>query len=312
MNMDLSIPDTDMSSVIQTFQQDGIAIVKNFAPQELLQQMKQEIIGLCAQWKGEETVEFATDINQTEQQGKNDYFITSACEARFFWEPSSDKIVQANPADTLKKINKVGHGLHEIEGVFKKYAHSPKIKQLVRQLGYVSPVLPQSMYILKNPLIGGEVCSHQDASFLFTEPRQTVLGLWLALDEATLENGCLWYRPGSHKEPVRRHFQRVPSQNGSVKLEFQHFSTPFSSPLEGNTANNDPEYLKKNGFVAAPCSPGDLVLISPCVDHLSLPNTSKLPRHTFQLHLVEGPDQGVVWHELNWLQYPKGRSFPRM
>ena len=32
----------------------------------------------------------------------------------------------------------------------------------------------------------------QDSTFLFTEPHQTCLGLWLALDDATLENGCLW------------------------------------------------------------------------------------------------------------------------
>eukprot|EP00662_Eupelagonemidae_sp_cell21_P037102 gene37102-30724_t len=51
-------------------------------------------------------------------------------------------------------------------------------------------------------------------------------------------------------------------------------------------------------------------MIHGAVDHCSLPNTSDLPRHSFQLHMVEGPSQGVQWHPKNWLQYGDGRPFP--
>lgn len=44
----------------------------------------------------------------------------------------------------------------------------------------------------------GHVSPHQDASFLYTEPLGRVLGMWIALEDATLENGCLWFIPGSH------------------------------------------------------------------------------------------------------------------
>ena len=54
------------------------------------------------------------------------------------------------------------------------------------------------------------------------------------------------------------------------------------------------------------CKAGDLLAFPGLLDHLSLPNTSDAPRHTFQLHLVEGPRAGVTWHERNWLQYPTG------
>ena len=53
--------------------------------------------------------------------------------------------------------------------------------------------------------------SHQDSTFLLTEPRQTCLGLWLALQEAHLLNGCLWVRPKSHRERLRRVFKRNPA-----------------------------------------------------------------------------------------------------
>jgi len=42
------------------------------------------------------------------------------------------------------------------------------------------------------------VVPHQDGSFLYTEPLK-VMGLWLALEDATVDNGCLSFIPGSHK-----------------------------------------------------------------------------------------------------------------
>jgi ectoine hydroxylase-related dioxygenase (phytanoyl-CoA dioxygenase family) len=57
------------------------------------------------------------------------------------------------------------------------------------------------MYIFKNSKIGGEVSMHKDSSFLITDPL-TVCGVWVSLDEATKENGCMWGVPGSHlKKP---------------------------------------------------------------------------------------------------------------
>ena len=48
---------------------------------------------------------------------------------------------------------------------------------------------------VQQPKIGGEVAVHQDSTFLYTDP-PTVVGLWLALEDATKENGCLWHLPG--------------------------------------------------------------------------------------------------------------------
>lgn len=42
------------------------------------------------------------------------------------------------------------------------------------------------------------VTSHQDATFLYTEPLGRVMGMWIALEDATENNGCLWFIPGSH------------------------------------------------------------------------------------------------------------------
>merc|ERR1712012_793043 len=96
-------------------------------------------------------------------------------------------------------LNKVGHGLHYLPP-FLNYATSSKLKEVVTELGYVDPCIVQSMYIFKHPNVSSEVTSHQDSTFLHTSPRQTCLGCWLALDDVTLDNGCLWIRPKSFHE----------------------------------------------------------------------------------------------------------------
>ena len=54
----------------------------------------------------------------------------------------------------------------------------------------------QSMLIFKQPFVGGEVVPHQDSCFVTTDPLSCV-GIWLALEDATQENGCLWTLPGA-------------------------------------------------------------------------------------------------------------------
>ncbi len=56
-------------------------------------------------------------------------------------------------------------------------------------------LFPDSCPALQQPRIGGQVSVHQDATFLYTDP-PTVIGLWVALEDATKENGCLWSLPG--------------------------------------------------------------------------------------------------------------------
>jgi len=127
------------------------------------------------------------------------------------------------------------------------------------------------MYIFKQAIIGGEVTSHQDSTFLYTTPKQTCIGLWLALDEATLENGCLWVRPGSHKERVRRQFVRNPEHFGKSltgdgedgdsskpqmifrKLHYEDDDITWEGGL--------PTDLHHSGFVPVPCKAGKSALV---------------------------------------------------
>eukprot|EP00593_Proboscia_inermis_P001909 CAMPEP_0171293620 /NCGR_PEP_ID=MMETSP0816-20121228/1921_1 /TAXON_ID=420281 /ORGANISM="Proboscia inermis, Strain CCAP1064/1" /LENGTH=282 /DNA_ID=CAMNT_0011764679 /DNA_START=686 /DNA_END=1534 /DNA_ORIENTATION=- len=273
-------------------------------------------------------------------------------------------------SEQINALNKAGHGLHLCPNTpFHTYTHSSKLLNLVNELGWIDPVVPQSMYICKPPNgIGSEVTSHQDSTFLYTTPKQTCLGLWLALDDATLENGCLWVRQRSHFEPLRRKFSRNPEYfsktvagsdaqttgttthtdegtTSSPPPPQMLFEDCVDTPLPPNHGETTDEHqsvgssstaasqhavvtwegslpekswplpctgLFESGFIPVEVKAGDLVVFPGRLDHLSLPNYSTAQRHTFQLHLVEGPDAGIIWDAGNWLQYPKGMEFARM
>ena len=93
--------------------------------------------------------------------------------------------------------------------MFDAFSRQPVIAEAAASIGFTDPKLLQSMYIFKQPHIGGEVTCHQDSTFLYTDP-MTVVGFWVALEDATLENGCLWAQPGGHLGPLRKRFVRHP------------------------------------------------------------------------------------------------------
>ena len=310
---------------VGAFERDGCCVIRNFASVEECDGMRAAMEILISGWDPNEIHTFRTDEKQEACQGSSDYFLDSANQIGFFLEPAATDEESEKLKSGITKhegLNKVGHGLHMRDPTFKQYSQSSKVAALVHALGWVDPVLPQSMYLFKQPRIGGEVTSHQDSTFLFTEPRQSCLGLWLALEKADTKNGCVWGRPGSHTEPVRRAFCRNPEWFTEGKRDVPQMifrtldsdSIEQSCPWEGKMPEGEDQEdaVKKAGFVPLTCEKGDLVLIHGQVDHLSLANTSGASRHTFQLHLVEGPRQGVQWCKRNWMQYPPGETFPEL
>ena len=348
----LTLPDTTSSSSEQSlsswlrgtlsarasancrfFHRYGFLRVEAFADLSEVSRLKQQMRDLAESWDPEQkTMAFSTDAKSNETQGSDDYFLESASRVHYFAESDAldlnNKLKPEFQAYKLGALNKAGHGMHMIPGPFRTYATSTKVKELVADLGWRDPVVPQSMYICKNPRIGGTIHSHQDSTFLFTEPKQSCLGLWLALDDATLENGCLWVRPKSHWESVRRQFKRNVAHFGqdaidaqanvgqgdseAPKMVFQQLQEDPPISWEGALPDgSEPpcQGLLDAGFIPIECKAGDVLAFPGELDHLSLPNFSNSQRHTFQLHLVEGPAEGITWSKSNWLQYPKDVDF---
>ncbi|KAH0453406.1 hypothetical protein IEQ34_017730 [Dendrobium chrysotoxum] len=249
--------------------------LSSFNSNEILE-MRSRMVELLDGFDASSSASIFSTKNQ--QKLTDDYFFESAEKVSFFFEEKAfgDDGTLRQPKEL--SINKVGHALHEIDPIFKRFSSSEKISSIFCSLGYKRPVVIQSMYIFKQPGIGGEVVPHQDNSFLYTEP-PSCTGLWLALEDATIINGCLWAIPGSHKNGLVRRFIR--DDNG---VHFDHCS-PFYDQKE---------------FVPLEVKAGTLIVIHGDLIHQSFENKSTTSRHALSLHVVD--TDGHKWAKNNWIR----------
>ena len=208
----LSSDGTASPDAIASYVRDGFLVVPNFASPDEVAAMKARAEQLVEDFDPQTVSVFSTRRQEStlSAESARDYFLDSANNISFFFEedafdPDTGALRQAKS----HSINKIGHAMHDLDPVFREFSRSPKMASLLESLGYRRPTPVQSMYIFKQPKIGGEVVPHQDSTFLHTSP-PSVIGIWLALEDATVENGCLWGWPGSHTalrsgdEPERR------------------------------------------------------------------------------------------------------------
>ncbi len=169
--------------------------------------------------------------------------------------------------------------MHDLDPVFDAFSRTPELAEATRRIGIQDPAIIQSMYIFKPPRIGGEVYCHQDSTFIYTEPESCV-GFWFALEDATLENGCMQFIPGGHKMGLKERHYRGPDG----KLMFETLDdTPW------------PEDRR----IAAEAKTGTVVIFDGRSPHLSGPNLSDKSRHAYTLHVI---DRACRYPAENWLQ----------
>lgn len=220
-----------------------------------------------------------------ETQLDDDYFIGSGDKIRFFLEDDAFDSQGKLRQQKQDSLNKMGHAMHDLDPVFDAFSRTPALAALADSLGFADPGIIQSMYIFKPPRIGGEVVSHQDSTFIYTDPESCV-GFWFALEDATLDNGCMQFIPGAHKGPLRaRNYRRA---DGRLVTEVVD-DTPW------------PEDQR----VAAEAEAGTLVVFHGRTPHLSGPNRSEKSRHAYTLHVIE---RGSRYPAENWLQ--RGADLP--
>ena len=89
--------------------------------------------------------------------------------------------------------------------VFREAVYHQRALQIVRGLLGDDVELDFDMLIDKAPRSNTATPWHQDCAYWIDLPDKRAASIWLALDEATIDNGCMWYVPGSHRQPVRPH-----------------------------------------------------------------------------------------------------------
>ncbi|GAB1609045.1 phytanoyl-CoA dioxygenase domain-containing protein 1 homolog [Argonauta hians] len=275
---------------IKKFDEEGCLVIPDFISEDFIQELQQE----CSKILG--TMDNSKDgitVFDTGKKRTDNYFLTSGDKIRFFFEKGGVSDNGELKADPKLAVNKIGHALHLLSPAFKRLTFSQKVQAIAQSLGYKDPVIAQSMYIFKQPHIGDAVKAHQDSSYLYTQP-MSLLGFWIPLQDATHQNGCLSYIPGSHKSGLHNDQRLV------LNPDIEHGTTMVGTP---------PTYEEKD-FKLVEVPKGSLVLIHGLVVHKSEKNVSANSRHAYTFHVYDKANS--VYCSKNWLQPTEEYSFAHL
>jgi phytanoyl-CoA hydroxylase len=274
------------------YRRDGYVAIADFVSPEAcaaLRERANEIVDAF------EPTEHRTIFTTDEQERvSNREFLDSGAGIWCFFEAEAFGPDGRLVRDKALCINKIGHALHDLDPVFEAFSYTRELADVAADIGLVDPLAVQSMYIFKQPYIGGEVGCHQDAPFLYTDPI-TVTGFWFAIEDATLENGCLWVQPGGHRGPLRRVFQRADELGDGATRFVELDDTPLPTP--------------PRGLFPVVVSRGTMVVLHGLLPHWSDVNRSPVSRHAYSLHCVSA---AAEYPATNWLQRPPELPFRRL
>ncbi|AMP88659.1 phytanoyl-CoA dioxygenase family protein [Legionella pneumophila] len=214
------------------------------------------------------------------------YFQASSNKAHVFYEL----------IDNVRVVNRIGHGMHLIDKypMMQRVVHdSPILLDLLKGIGFKKPICHLSVYIPKYPNgTGSEVRPHQESTFAYTKP-QTVVVLWIALEDALIENACMYGILGSNHWPLKW-LSKVDRETKT-----RHFEQVHQLHI--------PDFITEREFYTAlEVKAGDALLFHGSFVHCSPMNTSKNSRKALSLQFIETYE--VDYPETNWL-YPPNKVY---
>ena len=268
---------------MSTFEEQGYLVIPGFKSAKAVRELRARADAIVDEFDPTESISIFT--TRDESTKNDDYFLGSAERIRcFFEEEAFDREGHLRQPKALS-INKIGHAMHDLDPVFEAFSHGAALADVARSVGLADARVYQSMYIFKQPHIGGEVRWHQDATYFWTKPI-SVTTFWFALENADRNNGCLWAQPGGHRTPLRERF--VVENGGAHVRNLDH--TPWPT---------------QEAAVPLEVEEGTLVIFHGLLPHYSAPNRSASSRHAYTLHAV---DANAKYSALNWLQ--RGANLP--
>jgi phytanoyl-CoA hydroxylase len=254
----------------QAFHHNGFLHMKSMVKKDTCEKLVLRMRELVARFAPKDRAKiFETGAkNQTSDQ----HFLQSARNISFFFDRNSRE-----EDSIFGSLNKVGHALHDLCPVYRRFSHDEKFYDLMKILGHKKSRLVQSMFIFKQPFFGDAVPAHQDATFINTDPPSTI-GLWFAFQDADESNGCLWVLPKAHKGLLKERFLY---QDGRLRL----------------SAHNKVDW-PSDKFIPLRAQAGDVIILDGLLPHRSEQNFSPKTRFAYTLHFV---DKQSHFSKQNWL-----------
>ncbi len=153
----------------QFYQENGYLVIENALSTAEIEELRSETTAICRGERG-------TDI-------------------RNYTPPPAD----ASSEDVLRRYLCI-HFPHKLSAVMEDYLAHPTIVDVAKAVIGPNVKCMQSMLFIKAAGKPGQAW-HQDEEFIPTRDR-SLMGGWIALDDANPENGGLWVIPGSHKHGI--------------------------------------------------------------------------------------------------------------
>ena len=150
-------------------------------------------------------------------------------------------------AEPVRKFE--GLGMVEEDEMFEDLVRDENIVEVIEQLQGRNHSLLRSAAMLKPPRVGSEKKFHQDAAYYPIHPMDHIT-VWIALDQATTENGCMQVVPGAHRDGL-----------------LGHEAIEYETDITIAEADYGPE-----DAVALPMEPGDVLFQHCLLPHYTAPN----------------------------------------
>lgn len=183
-----------------------------------------------------------------------------------------------------KSLRKMSH-LAFYDPVFERHARNPKILDIIEALLGADLKLYQDQLFMKPPKIGSRQRYHQDMPLGFFIDPPDMVTCWAALDDSTIENGCLWMLPGTHQFGI---------------IEQEAWADYEQQSLEGRLPNEKPIVMRTGS-----CSFHHGLIL-----HSSQPNLTDHPRRGYATHYVSAHCRYTGPSEKNDAMLMRGQSQP--
>lgn len=157
------------------------------------------------------------------------------------------------------RFRKIGQMGYKVPGMWKNFYVAPQVLEAVQAFLGDDLLVKFTSVFCKLAKTGGATPWHQDIG-LWRDTDHDAFSIWMAIDPARKENGCLQFVPGSHRTPVVTHIRYDDGVHAELPREAVH-------------------NVERDGMVAhIELEPGDAVLWQSHLWHYSPPNRSEMNR----------------------------------